>query len=110
MRFPLTVLALTGALFAPIAHSDECVTSETPLVQLLNQYSQDHGTRFIVDPRVRAKVTLVGINPDELDSGTLIGVLNIHGYTALAKDGNVYVMPDAIAQRAGDKFGDRWDG
>ena len=90
--------------------ADECNTGESPLVELLNQYSVIHGTKFIVDPRVRAKVTLVGIDTQDIDSATLIGILNIHGFTALTSDGVVYVMPAGAAQMHVDEFGDRWDG
>ncbi len=110
MRTLLAVAAISLCTFAALAHSEDCVTSATPLVQLLNQYSQEYGTRFVLDPRVRARVTLVGIDPAALDVGTLIRVLNIHGFTALTKEGVVYVMPDKVAEVSGEKFGSRWDG
>ena len=92
------------------AIADECNTAESPLVDLLNQYSVIHGTKFIVDPRVRAKVTLVGIDTQDIDSAMLIGILNIHGFTALTSDRVVYVMPASAAEVHGDEFGDRWEG
>ena len=110
MRTLPTVLVILLCMFATIAHSEDCVTSQTPLVQLLNQYSQEHGTKFVIDPRVRANVTLVGIDPAVLDTGTLVGVLNIHGFTAFTKEGVVYVMPEYVAEVSGEKYGRRWDG
>ncbi len=92
------------------ASADECNTSENPLVDLLNQYSVIHGTKFVVDPRVRARVTLVGIDTQDIDSAMLIGILNIHDFTALTSEGVVYVMPASAAEVHGDKFGDRWEG
>src|SRR5690606_29042792 len=86
MKLQFVVLALSLCFFSLAAVSSDCVTAETPLLQLLNQYSQEYGTKFVVDPRVRAKVTLVGVDPGDLDSGALIGVLNVHGFAAFAKE------------------------
>lgn len=97
--------------FVPgMTNADECETSTSPLVDLLDHYSKANGTKFVVDPRVKAKVTLVGIDSSELDAATLIGILNIHGFTALTSNGVVYVMPDVVAEENGDKFGVLWDG
>lgn len=110
MRIQFAPFVVLLCFLSSAAISNDCVTSETPLLQLLDQYSKEHGTKFVVDPRVRAKVTLVGIDPAVLDAGTLIDVLNIHGFTALAKEGVVYVMPDTVAALSGDKFGTLWGG
>jgi type II secretory pathway component GspD/PulD (secretin) len=110
MRFFFASLILSLCLFPLGALPDDCVSSEAPLIQLLEQYSRQHGTKFVVDPRVSAKVTLIGIEPTALDAATLIGVLNIHGYTALAKKGIVYVMPTQSAEASGDRFGSTWEG
>lgn len=110
MRIQSAVFVVLLCFLSSAAISEDCVTSETPLLQLLNRYSKEHGTKFVVDPRVRAKVTLVGIDLTVLDAGTLIGVLNIHGFTALTKDGFVYVMPDTVAGASGHKFGTPWGG
>jgi len=93
-----------------IASADECRAYETPLLDLLNQYTETYGTKFVVDPRVRANVNLVGIETDNINSGVLIGILNMHGFTARTKDDVVYVMPFPVAEASGDKFGVQWEG
>jgi hypothetical protein len=95
---------------APLAAAHDCDSYETPLVDLLNQYSEAHETKFILDPRVRARVNLVGIETESINSAMLIGILNMHGFTALTKDGVVYVLPFPVAEASGDKFGIQWDG
>lgn len=107
---PLITLTMLICYQLAIASPNECITSQSPLVQLLEQYSAEHETKFVIDPRVRAKVTLIGIDPEALDSGTLIGILNIHMYVALTKDDIVYVMPYQVAEAAGDKYGTLWEG
>jgi type II secretory pathway component GspD/PulD (secretin) len=108
---PLVILILAVCCFASTnVNADNCNTTLEPLVDLLNLYSEATGTKFVIDPRVQATVNLVGIDTSTLDAETLIGILNIHGFTALTSKGVVYVMPDVRANEAGDKFGVRWEG
>ena len=93
-----------------ICNAADCNDIQTPLVGLLDQYSQSTGTKFVIDPRVRAKVTLIGIDTTNLDATTLIGILNIHGFAALTANGIVYVMPKASAGSAGEQYGVPWEG
>ena len=109
MKAFAVALLLSTCLATPLFAQD-CVTSENPLVALLDQYSQKNGTRFVVDPRVKAKVTLVGVDSDELDAAVLVGILNIHGFTALTSNGVVYVMPSNVAETDGLKYGIEWTG
>lgn len=105
----IAVLVLCFGL-TPLVGAHECKSYETPLVDLLNQYSDVYETKFVVDPRVRANVNLVGIETESINSALLIGILNMHGFTALTKDGVVYVMPFPVAEASGDKFGVQWGG
>ncbi|MHC4705511.1 MAG: hypothetical protein ACYS8I_00290 [Planctomycetota bacterium] len=110
MKNIAAMMLLFGCALPVIVSAGDCNTTESPLIELLNQYSETHGTKFVVDPRARAKVTLIGIEPAALDTGTLIGVLNIHGFTALTTGGVVYVMPYKVAEVSGDKYGRLWEG
>ena len=104
-------IALTVLLALPtFAVGNECVTTESQIVELLDQYAQKNGTKFVIDPRVRAKVTLVGIDTLHLDAPTLVGILNIHGMVALTANDIVYVMPEVVAGRAGQRYGEPWTG
>lgn len=68
----LPTLVLICAL-SSLANAHECVASQPPLIDLLNQHSESYGTKFIVDPRVRAKVNLVGIETKSINTALLIG-------------------------------------
>ena len=105
----LLALILTCTISSP-AYAHECEATQPPLIDLLNQYSEAYGTKFIVDPRVRAKVSLVGIDTESINTAMLIGILNMHDFTALTSNGIVYVMPYKVAEASGDKFGVTWDG
>ena len=108
-KLVFVILVLLFGL-SPLVSAHECKSYETPLVDLLDQFSKAHQTKFVVDPRVRAKVNLVGIETENINSALLIGILNMHGFTALTNDNVVYVMPFPVAEASGDKFGVQWDG
>lgn len=91
-------------------YAENCNTTLEPLVDIINQYSEATGTKFVLDLRVQATVSLIGIDTSDLDAGTLIGILQIHGFTALTTNGVVYVMPDFNATETGDEFGVKWEG
>ncbi|MBK1672912.1 type II secretion system protein GspD [Ectothiorhodospira shaposhnikovii] len=69
---------------------------------LINYVSEETQTNFIVDPRVRGRVTLVSGRPvsrAELYE-IFLSVLRVHGFAAVQSDGVVKLLPDAIAKQA----------
>ncbi|MDA3807474.1 MAG: type II secretion system secretin GspD [Thiomicrorhabdus sp.] len=58
------------------------------------------GRNFIIDPRVKGRVTLLaeeGMAPETLYQ-TLLAVLNVHGYVAIAGDDVVKIVPANLAR------------
>ena len=55
--------------------------------------------RFLIDPRVRASVALVGLDARDVTYPLLMTILNVHGFTAHERDGVVVVEPDASARQ-----------
>lgn len=108
MRTFLVSVIATFFILASAANAQECVTTQSDLVEMLERYSAAHGTPFVIDPRVNGRVTLIGIDELQIDRPTLVGDLNIHGYAALSPGDVVYVMPIQIGESAGDTFGGRW--
>ena len=104
------IVLVFGCLLSASASAHECDEDSLQLVELLNTYSEATGTKFVVDPRVSARVNIVGIETENIDAKTLIGILNIHGFSALTSNGIVYVLPDPEAERSGDRFGKPWKG
>lgn len=105
----LTTLILC-LIFSSYVNAHECKTHGTQLVDLLNQYSEAFGTKFVIDPRVQATVNLVGVDTESINTAMLIGILNMHGFTARTSYDVVYVMPYPVAEASGDKFGVTWEG
>jgi type II secretory pathway component GspD/PulD (secretin) len=65
--------------------------------EVLAQVSASSGKKFLVDPRVRARVYGV----PKIDNPTyaeLLSILRLHGYMAIEIEGRVNIVPDANAR------------
>jgi general secretion pathway protein D len=75
---------------------------EADLQALISMVSEETGTNFVVDPRVRGRVTVISgapVSRDELYQ-IFLSVLRIHGFSAIPADGVVKLVPDALAKQA----------
>lgn len=80
----------------PAAAEDE---SGVPVHELIAIVAKKTGKKFLVDPRVRARVTLIGQDLRTFDQSDLATVLQVHGFTAVENGGYVNVLPDANARQ-----------
>jgi general secretion pathway protein D len=72
-----------------------------PLERVIAAVAKRTGKKFIVDPRVRAQVTVVGQEATSIDYATLLSILQVHGFATVEQGGHVRVIPDAnIRQQA----------
>lgn len=100
----LTIVAAPSA-GAQVERTDDksppSTAGSVPIERLLAVVAKRTGKKFIVDPRVRADVTMVGAEPMSIDYATLLLVLRIHGFAAVEQGGYVEVIPDAnVRQQA----------
>ncbi|HET9447410.1 MAG TPA: secretin N-terminal domain-containing protein [Steroidobacteraceae bacterium] len=65
-----------------------------PLERVIAAVAKRTGKKFIVDPRVRAQVSLVGQEATTIDYPTLLSLLRVYGFAAVEQAGYVQVMPD----------------
>ena len=66
-----------------------------PIERVVAAVAKRTGKKFIIDPRVRAEVTVVGQEPTSIDYPTLLLILRVHGFAAVEEGGYVHVIPDA---------------
>ncbi|HKR37980.1 MAG TPA: secretin N-terminal domain-containing protein [Steroidobacteraceae bacterium] len=93
----ITLLALFAAPCAG-AQSEASATSSAgaaPIEKVVAAVAKRTGKKFIIDPRVRADIAVVGQEPTNLDYATLLLVLRVHGFAAMEEGGYVHVIPDA---------------
>jgi hypothetical protein len=92
------------------ASAEDCAHDLPPLVELIEEYSQASGVNFILDPRVSARVSIVGRDTLFIDSATLLGILRVHGFEAYEANGVVYVVPETSGNVIGAELGQPWKG
>lgn len=78
--------------------ASRAATDGIPISQLIAAVSKSSGKKFVIDPRVRATVNLVGISPSSVSYSELLTILQVHGFVAGEQDGLVLVLPDAGAR------------
>lgn len=66
---------------------------------LIEKVSKRTGKQFILDPRVRATIPLVGLDVAKIDYARLLAILTVHQFAAYESDGVVKIVPDANARQ-----------
>jgi len=91
---PLAAAAQQGAQITPNY-------KDADLGQVIEAVSQVTGKSFIVDPRVRAQVTMLSTSPmsPEVFYEAFLAILQVHGYIAVPSGSVIKIMPDATARQ-----------
>ncbi|MES9855581.1 MAG: type II secretion system secretin GspD [Sedimenticola sp.] len=68
---------------------------------LISAVSEVTGKNFIIDPRVKGKVTIVSGRPMDSDElyQVFLSILDVHGYAAVASGNVVRIIPNAVAKQ-----------
>jgi general secretion pathway protein D len=104
------LLAAATALAAPEPQATQQPTSQqriTPnfkdadITQIAEAVSAATGKNFIIDPRVRAQVTMLSATPMSPDAfyQAFLSILQVHGFVALPAGGVIKIVPDANARQ-----------
>jgi general secretion pathway protein D len=73
-------------------------TESVPLTSLIATVAKNTGRKFVLDPRVRAAVTLIGEKPSSVTYDELLSILGTYGFIAVKSGGYVLVLPDAYTR------------
>ena len=71
---------------------------------VISTVAEATGKNFIIDPRVKGKVTIISTKPLNKDQlyQVFLAILDVHGFTAVPSANNVIkIMPDSDAKHAG---------
>jgi len=99
------VLALPVVASAAEPATPPCTASanssgyDIEIADLIASVSKRTGKQFIIDPRVRAQVSGVGLDMNKVDYPKLLAILNIHQFAAYESNGIVKILPDAGARQ-----------
>ena len=96
-------LALTGVVTPAQAQEGTFTLNlkNADIHSLIQTVSRQSGRNFVVDPRVKARVTVVSstpLNSEELYE-TFLSVLQVHGYAAVPSGDLIKIVPDVNAKQ-----------
>jgi general secretion pathway protein D len=94
----LPVLAMAEEPTAPTCTASSNA-SEIEMADLIGKVAKRTGKQFIIDPRVRARVSNIGLDFEKVDYAKLLAILTIHQFAAYESNGVVKVLPDASARQ-----------
>ncbi len=102
VSFGLLLLCNTG--FSQDQSSDNTFTlnlKNTDIHSLISTVSKQTGRNFVVDPRVKAKVTVISTDPVSADGlyEVFLSVLQVHGYSAVPAGDLIKIVPDVTAKQ-----------
>lgn len=97
MRTLLTSLVLALISSPVIGQEASCVSDPSDIRAVAQAFANRTGARFVLDPRVSAKVNTLGIDLDSIDLPVLTSIFNMHGYEVLESRDVLYVVPDPVA-------------
>jgi general secretion pathway protein D len=98
------VVLLVGTAIAADAESTQRITpnfKDADITQIAEAVSAATGKNFIIDPRVRAQVTMLSSTPMSPDAfyQAFLSILQVHGFVALPAGRVIKIVPDANARQ-----------
>ena len=107
----LTQLVVIGlVLIKPVVAEEVTLNfSDADLVAVINSVSQITGKNFIIDPRVKGKVTVVSSKPlNETEVyNVFLSILQVHGFATVPTKNAIKIIPDATAKQNAAPFTNR---
>ncbi len=94
MKFVQTLLLAGILIFSSASSAQDTELVEVDVIGLITSFSKSSGMKFVLDPRVMAKIKLVGFDVIEMDFETLAKILWVYQFVAIESDGVVYVLPN----------------
>lgn len=100
----LLALGATAVVPTPVYAQEGTFTlnlKNADIQSLIQTVSRQSGVNFVVDPRVKARVTVISstpLNAEELYE-TFLSVLQVHGYAAVPSGDLIKIVPDVNAKQ-----------
>ncbi len=97
------MLALAGAL--PVAQAEQITLNlnNADIEALIKTVSEHTGKNFVIDPRVKGKVTVISAHPMDKDEfyQVFLSILEVHGFSTIPSGDLIKIVPDVKAKQAG---------
>ena len=114
-RYSQLVCIIAFCMFGGRFASAESVTLnlvDAEIRTVITTISEATGKNFLVDPRVKGKVTVISGIPLDKDAlyDVFLSILEVHGFAAIEADGIVKIVPQNMAKQASIPTGDESKG
>jgi general secretion pathway protein D len=99
LALPLAATAQETTPASGASAASRSTASDIEIGDLIARYAKRSGKQFIIDPRVRAQVSLAGIDPDRIGYDKLLAILAVNMFAAAQQGDWIIVVPDANARQ-----------
>ena len=97
------MLLVASACFSSISIAKNITLNlkDADISAVISTVSEATGKNFIVDPRVKGKVTIVSSHPMESEElySVFLSILEVHGFSAVPSGNVIKILPDASAKQ-----------
>ncbi len=104
--FPLVAASQNDYDHGGVRQEDGAITlnlRDADIRAFISSVSELTGRNFVVDPRVKGKVTVISSAPNDANGlyDIFLSILKVHGFAAVPSGDVVKIIPDAIAKQEG---------
>ena len=101
LRTLILICAMTGLSAPAFAEPITLNLKDADIGAVITTVADVTGKNFIVDPRVKGKVTIISSRPMDKDAvyQVFLSLLSVHGFSAVESGNVVKILPDANAKQ-----------
>ncbi len=101
----LYTLILLNLGWMPYVHAEQITLNlnNADIEALIKTVSEHTGKNFVIDPRVKGKVTVISAHPMDRDEfyQVFLSILEVHGFSTIPSGDVIKVVPDVKAKQGG---------
>ncbi|MET0002347.1 MAG: type II secretion system secretin GspD [Candidatus Thiodiazotropha sp.] len=101
----LCTVALLNLSWIPLGHAEQITLNlnNADIEALIKTVSEHTGKNFVIDPRVKGKVTVISAHPMDRDEfyQVFLSILEVHGFSTIPSGDVIKVVPDVKAKQGG---------
>ncbi|MEJ2692076.1 MAG: type II secretion system secretin GspD [Candidatus Thiodiazotropha sp.] len=101
----IATLWLFAAASLPVALAEQITLNlnNADIEALIKTVSEHTGKNFVIDPRVKGKVTVISAHPMEREEfyQVFLSILEVHGFSTIPSGNLIKIVPDVKAKQAG---------
>ncbi|MEW8508547.1 MAG: type II secretion system secretin GspD [Candidatus Thiodiazotropha sp.] len=101
----LCTIILLNLSWMPYGHAEQITLNlnNADIEALIKTVSEHTGKNFVIDPRVKGKVTVISAHPMDRDEfyQVFLSILEVHGFSTIPSGDVIKVVPDVKAKQGG---------